>query len=84
MPRPARYTAYGKPIQPLAEANHEPLWDREANREARRFIKLLLDERFSEVLRRGVHCTVTIQYHIQDGIIQQDITEKIESKRRPD
>lgn len=77
-----RHDAYGQAIPPLVDARQESMVGRAANRQAIEAIMSLLKEHWPIVLQRGWHGTLSIDIHVRDGMIDQDVSIAERRQRR--
>jgi hypothetical protein len=84
MASPARHRVddYGYPRPEVTDARKELIKDKPQNQEQRDLMRRLLESVYQSVLRRGWYGTVTIEFQVEDGLIQQDVIEHTRRKRR--
>lgn len=68
----AHLDSYGRPIE-LAEARREVLYERATNQQQRQVIRDKLEEKYRELLRRGITAKVTLEFTVQDGFLQTEV-----------
>lgn len=87
MARPSRHSLglneYGEQRQPLTDARFEVLKDREVNVEQRARILRAFEAICDTLLRRGRYAKVTIQYIVDDGMIQATSVVQVVEERLP-
>jgi hypothetical protein len=68
-----RQDRYGAPRPELTDAQRQPRQDEPANVLQRRHIRAVLDRLYSDLLRRDIYATVSIEFEIVRGVIQSDL-----------
>lgn len=79
-----RHDPYGLPLQPVTDARYEPRTTHGSNAPIRRLVLQLLDEQLGLLLQRGVYAHVQVTCHIQNGLLQGEISLGVERQYRYD
>ena len=79
-----RFDSYANPVAPLVDARTELRYDRAFNGEQRALVAQILEEKYRELLRRGIFADLVVRISIKDGMIMQELHASVDQIVRGD